>query len=76
MCIRDSGFFAGALAALGSEISVYALKTQVFDLDYTVNPLLWLLGPVTGILLIGSIGTCATRKGVETPPSTVLRELV
>ena len=69
------GFFAGVLATLGSEITVFALETEIFELDYSVNPQLWLLGPVTGILLIGIVGTLATRKVVESPPASVLREL-
>lgn len=69
------GFFAGILATLGSEITVYALETEIFELDYSVNPQLWLLGPVTGGLLIGIVGTLATRKVVESPPAMVLREL-
>ena len=69
------GFFAGVLATLGSEITVYTLETQIFDLDYSINPQLWLLGPGTGILLIGSIGTLATRRVVDTPPASVLREV-
>ena len=69
------GFFAGVLATLGSEITVFTLETQVFELEYSVNPQLWLLGPVTGILLIGAIGTLATLKVVQTPPASVLREV-
>ena len=69
------GLFAGLLATLGSEISVFMLETQVFELGYRPNAILWLLGPVVGTLLIGIVGTLATRKVVSTPPSTVLREL-
>ena len=69
------GLFAGLLATLGSEITVYTLKTQVFDLDYGINPQLWLLGPVAGMLLVGSIGILTTRRLVDTPPSSVLREI-
>ena len=69
------GLFAGLLATLGSEISVFMLETQVFELGYQPNMTLWLLGPIVGTLLIGIVGTLATRKVVSTPPSTVLREL-
>ena len=31
------GFFAGLLATLGAEITVFALETQVFDLDYSLK---------------------------------------
>ncbi len=69
------GFFAGVLATIGAEITVYALETEIFQLDYKPNPALWLLGPLVGTLLIGVLGTIATRRVVNTPPANVLREL-
>ncbi|MBT4161715.1 MAG: FtsX-like permease family protein, partial [Gammaproteobacteria bacterium] len=69
------GFFAGILATLGAEITVFVLNTQIFELEYSMNPQLWLLGPVVGVLLIGFVGTFATRRVVDTPPASVLREL-
>lgn len=69
------GLFAGVLATVGAEVTVFALETQVFELEYQLNPLLWLLGPAVGVVLIGSIGTLATRKVVKISPTIVLREL-
>lgn len=69
------GFFAGLLATIGSEITVYALETEIFELEYSPNPSLWLLGPVIGTVLIGTVGTLATLRVVRTPPTIVLREL-
>ena len=69
------GFFAGILATVGSEITVFMLETEIFELDYEVNPELWILGPIIGIMLIGVVGTFATRRVVDTPPASVLREL-
>jgi putative ABC transport system permease protein len=69
------GFFAGILATVGSEVTVFMLETEIFELDYEVNPELWVLGPVVGIVLIGAVGTFATRRVVDTPPASVLREL-
>ncbi|MDG1204129.1 MAG: FtsX-like permease family protein [Pseudomonadales bacterium] len=69
------GLFAGVLAAIGAEITVYGLEEQIFQLDYEPNPMLWLLGPVIGAVLIGLIGTIATLKVVRTPPTIVLRGL-
>jgi putative ABC transport system permease protein len=40
-----------------------------------MNPKLWVLGPLIGIVLIGAVGTFATRRVVDTPPANVLREL-
>jgi putative ABC transport system permease protein len=69
------GFFAGVLATLGSEVTVYALETEIFQLEYEINPELWVLGPLIGTVLIGAVGTIATLKVVDTPPITVLRGL-
>ena len=69
------GFFAGVLATIGAEITVLVLETQIFELDYEINPELWLLGPTVGVVLIGLVGTLATRRVVETSPANVLREL-
>lgn len=68
------GIFAGLLATFGSEITVYALQSQVFELDYSLNPTLWVIGPVTGMLMIGVVGVLATLKVVKTPPLIALRQ--
>ncbi len=69
------GFFAGILATVGAEITVFMLQTEIFELDYEMNHELWVLGPVAGTVLIGAVGTFATRRVVDTPPASVLREL-
>lgn len=69
------GLFAGVLATIGSEVTVFFLETQIFELEYAFNPQLWVLGPVVGVILIGCVGILATRKVVDTPPASVLREL-
>ena len=70
------GAMAGLLATFGSELIVYGLETQIFELEYKLNPEIWLLGPLVGFVLIGCLGTIATRKVVNTPPNIVLRESV
>lgn len=69
------GLFAGALATFGTELTVYGLETQIFEIPYTAHPWLWVIGPLIGVVLIGAVGTFATRRVVNTPPITVLREL-
>ena len=69
------GLFAGLLATLGAEITVFGLQTQIFELEYTVHPWLWLLGPIIGMVLIGVVGIGATRSLVKTAPVAILREL-
>ena len=69
------GLSAGLLATIGAEFSVWILQTQVLDMRHTAHPLLWLLGPLTGVALIGSLGVWNCRKVVSSPPLAVLREL-
>jgi putative ABC transport system permease protein len=69
------GFFAGILATLGAEVTVYGLETEIFELEYTSHPWLWVLGPLVGTIMIGLLGTVATRRVVQIPPITILREL-
>ena len=69
------GLFAGVLAVIGAELTVWLLQEQVFELDGSMHPWIWLLGPAAGIAIIGVIGTLATRRVVFTPPAIVLREV-
>ena len=70
------GLFAGLVAAIGAEITVFLLETQVFNLDYSINPAVWLLGPLAGMLLIGAAGTVATVRLVRTSPTEILRQVL
>ena len=67
------GGLAGILAALGASAVGYVLAEQVFNLDYTVNPYLWVIGLLAGTVVVGVTGTLATRKAVTEPPVVVLR---
>ena len=69
------GAFAGIVAVIGAEITVFALQTRVFELDYEIHPWLWIAGPAVGMALIASVGYLGTRKLVSSPPLLVLREL-
>lgn len=69
------GVFAGIVAVIGAEITVFALETQVFELGYSARPWLWGAGPLFGMVLIATVGYLGTRKLVQSPPATVLREL-
>ena len=69
------GALAGVLAIMGSEAAGWVLQTQMLELDYQVQWLLWPLGIVMGALIIGCLGTYACRRVVYAPPLQVLREL-
>ena len=69
------GAFAGIVAVVGAEITVYALNSQVFELGTPLHPWLWVLGPTLGTSMIALVGYLGTRKLVHSPPATVLREV-
>jgi len=69
------GALSGLLGALGASVTGYMLAENVFDLEYSFDPLLWLVGVVAGALIVGLTGTLATRKAVTEPPVAVLRNL-
>ena len=69
------GAFAGIVAVVGAEVTVYALNSQVFELGTPLHPWLWVAGPALGTSLIALVGYLGTRKLVHSPPATVLREV-
>jgi hypothetical protein len=76
----DNGFLLNTLDAFtewafGATLAGWVLAEQVFQLDYTLDPYLWLIGLVLGGVVVGLTGTWATRKAVTEPPVAVLREV-
>jgi putative ABC transport system permease protein len=67
------GLLAGLLAAFGASAAGYFLATQLFDLKYTPDPWVWIVGLISGALLVGVSGTLATRSVVNHPPVATLR---
>ncbi len=69
------GLFAGLLATVAAELSVYILQSKVMDMSYSPTPWIWPVGVFSGALIIGSLGVYSCRKVVSTSPLEVLREL-
>lgn len=69
------GLLAGSIATLGAEISLYYLQTEVFQQPFAPHYWVWIVGPVSGTLIIAGLGVLATRKVVYTSPLAVLRQL-
>lgn len=68
------GLLAGALAAAAASLLGWAVAAQVFQVDYTFNPWLWLIGAGGGALGIAAVGLAATRGVLARPPLQGLRE--
>jgi putative ABC transport system permease protein len=69
------GLLAGTLAAFAASAAGLVLARQVFELDYLVNPWLWVAGPGGGALGVGLFGVLGARFVLNRPPLQSLREL-
>jgi putative ABC transport system permease protein len=69
------GLMAGLLAAMGAEVAVALLQKFMFDLPFALHPWLWLVGPLAGAVLVGTLGLGYSRKAVVQPPLEVLKGL-
>ena len=67
------GLLAGVLAAAGASLAAYLLATNLFELDYTFSWVLWLAGPLGGVLFVGVSGMAATWRVITHAPVSVLR---
>ncbi len=67
------GLLAGLLASTGASLAAWYLAVNVYDLQYHFSPVLWLTGPLLGMLFVGSSGLLATWRVVTHSPLSVLR---
>ena len=68
------GLLAGLLASLIAGGVAYLLATRVFELDFTFDPLVVVVGLVAGGVLVGLSGTLATYSVVRQPPVGALAQ--
>jgi putative ABC transport system permease protein len=67
------GALAGLLGAGAASVIGWLLAHQVFDLPWQGSGWLWLLGPLVGLLVVGSAGLAGTWRVASQPPLEVLR---
>ena len=67
------GFAAGFLAAAGASILAAVIAVQLFELEYSFNPMLWVAGLAGGVILVCGSGYLAARGAINAPPADVLR---
>jgi putative ABC transport system permease protein len=65
------GALAGLLAACGASVGG-AWLAHALDLQYRFNAVLWIIGVIGALIVVGSAGTLATRSVVRVPPRAVL----
>ncbi len=69
-----AGLLAGLLASVFAEATGWLLAEQVFGLEFSFNPMLWLIGVFGSGLLIGLAGTLATYPLFIRPPLQTIRQ--
>jgi putative ABC transport system permease protein len=67
------GALAGLLAAAGATAVGFVLARRVFDLQYSPDPWIWVIGVLGGATLVGVAGLLAARSVVTRPPLSALR---
>ncbi len=67
-----AGLLAGLLASVFAEATGWLLAEQLFGLEFSFNPTLWLIGVFGSGLLIGLAGTLATYPLLIRPPLRTL----
>lgn len=69
------GAISGLIATLAMELSLYILQTQVFEMTATIHWRFWLLGPVSGALVVGILGRLACARLVRRNTAQLIRKL-
>jgi len=67
------GTAAGVLASAGASILAAILAVRLFELPYSFNPLLWVVGVAAGLLVVCASGYFAARSAINSAPVDVLR---
>ena len=68
------GALAGVLATAAAAAIAQVLASRAFELDLPVNPWLWVIGPVSGIVLLSINAWISARKALAVPPALTLRD--
>lgn len=67
------GLLSGVLAATGASVAGYFVARQILEVQYALNPVLWVAGLLGGALLVAGSGWLATRSVLRQPPASSLR---
>lgn len=69
------GLLTGLLSALAASAIALILAEFVFNIKAVINPVIWLVAPLSCCLIIVLAGLLGTRKALSSSPMTVLRRL-
>ena len=69
------GAVGGLLAAVGATLVGWALAEKVLGIPYQVNPVVWIVGLIAGVVTVTLVGMAGTNRLLRTPPMEVFRSL-
>jgi putative ABC transport system permease protein len=69
------GAIAGFVAALVSDVTLFVLQRQLFDLAGQFHPYVWLLGPMVGATFVACIGYLMVAKTMRKNTQSLLRSI-
>lgn len=67
------GLLAGFLGALGAVVMAAVLAVKIFHLNWQFAGWPFLIGPLTGGILVGGLGLLGTRRVLQIAPLNILR---
>ncbi|TPE55524.1 FtsX-like permease family protein [Maribrevibacterium harenarium] len=67
------GGLAGLLGAFGAELALYGVQKFIFNMETSFHGVIWLVGPVAGLVIVTTIGIFAARAVISVPPIRILR---
>lgn len=67
------GIAAGFLASAGASVLAAIVAVRLFELPYEFNPVIWVAGLVSGVLVVCASGFVAARGAINAPPVSILR---
>ncbi|TRW50073.1 FtsX-like permease family protein [Aliidiomarina halalkaliphila] len=69
------GALAGLIATIAMEVAVYALQTQVFNMQPTFHWRFWLLGPSVGAVIVAALGWSVCYRLLQHQTGALIRRL-
>ncbi|MCG8378073.1 MAG: FtsX-like permease family protein, partial [Proteobacteria bacterium] len=69
------GLVTGLLSAMAASVIEIILAEFVFKIDIVVNPLIWIIAPISCCLLIVVTGLFGTREVLSSSPMTIIRKI-
>lgn len=70
------GLTAGLMATAFNELSLYLLQTQVFQMEAKMHWQYWLVAPITGAIVVASLGLISCWRLLKLNTSQLLREML